>query len=157
MTIVASDFTTNFPEFSNAQKYPPSVINYYLTLAYIMLNPDRWGPKLLDHGAQLFMAHNLVLEYLAQVAASKGAAPGIATGAIASQGAGPLSMGWDTGSSAEPGAGHWNTTTYGQRYIRLCRLMGAGGVQLGIGRGGNPLDSSNAWVGPPPWPGWFSS
>lgn len=154
MTITPTQFTTNFPEFANAANYPTAVINFYLALAYNLLDARRWGTT-LDFGAQLFVAHNLVLERQAQVAALSGAPPGLAGGPISSKGAGPVSISWDTGSAAEIGAGHWNYTTYGQRYIRLARIMGMGGLQLGIGSG--PAFANGAWVGPPPWPGWFGS
>lgn len=152
--ITPSQFTTNFPEFGSATNYPPAVITFYLGLAYTLLDARRWGTT-LDYGVQLFVAHNLVLERQAQVSAASGAPPGLAGGPVSSKGAGPVSISWDTGAAAELDAGHWNYTTYGQRYIRLVRLFGAGGLQLGIGCG--PAFSGGAWVGPPPWPGWFSS
>lgn len=154
MTITASQFRTNFPAFANTAQYPAPVIEFYLGLAYSLLNASRWNSS-LDYGAQLFVAHNLFLERKAQVEAKKGAPPGTAAGPVSSKSAGPVSIAWDTGSAAEPNAGHWNNSTYGQRYIRIARLMGMGGAQLGIGCA--PPLTGTAWAGPPPWPGWFSS
>jgi hypothetical protein len=147
-------FRVNFPAFSSERQYPNGVISFYLAISYMALSASRWS-GMYAYGRQLFTAHNLVLEYQAQTAASAGAPPGLAGGPIGSKGGGPLSISWDTGSAAEPNAGHWNYTTYGQRYIRMARLMGAGGLQLGIGT--FPPLSGPAWTGPPTWPGWFSS
>lgn len=153
--ITAAEFVKVHPAFCNAKTYPPETIEWYIELGYMMLNPHRWG-RTLSRGVGLFAAHFLVLEAIAQAQAKKGAPPVGPSGPASSKSAGPVSISWDTGQAAELDAGHWNETMYGKIYIRLCRLMGAGGLQLGIGMA-PPLSSSNAWVGPPPWPGWFSS
>jgi hypothetical protein len=149
-------FRTNFPAFSNTTSYPDAVIQFYLTLAYLLLQPLRWG-SLLDFGAQLWAAHNLVQEFIAQQASAKGAPPGMASGAVAGKTVGPLTMSFDTANSAVAGAGQWNDTTYGRRYKDLENLVGMGGLQLGVGSPPFALGVGSAWVGPPPWPGWFSS
>lgn len=154
MTISAGQFRLNFPVFKSEANYPVGVIEFYLVLAYLLLNAERWS-TMLDYGVQFFVAHNITLERAAQAAANKGQAPGTAAGPVASKGAGPLSIAWDTTSGAELDAGHWNDTSYGRRYIRLARIVGIGGVQLGVGSA--PPFSGGAWSGPPPWPGWFSS
>lgn len=153
--VTPEQFVKVFPEFCNKKKYPEAAIEFYLELAYIVLNAARWG-RTLSFGIQMFTAHNLVLEAIAQAQAAKGAPPVGPSGPASSKSAGPVSISWDTGTAAELNAGHWNETIYGKRYIRMCRLMGAGGLQLGIGID-LPLSSASAWVGPPPWPGWFSS
>lgn len=155
MTITVAQFRADLPEFSSPQTYPNSVIQFYLDFGYILMPAPRWM-TLLDYGARFFTAHNLVLEAQAMEAAKTGAPPGTASGAVSSKSAGPLAISWDTAASAELDAGHWNYTTYGQRFIRLARMVGAGGIQLGIGSY-PPLGGAMAWVGPPPWPGWFSS
>ena len=153
MTITPSQFKTNFSPFANPANYPDAVVQFYLDLAYSLLPASRWQTT-LDYGVQLFAAHNLILEFQAQVAANGGRPPGLSSGIASSKSAGPVSISWDTSSAAEIGAGHWNLTTYGQRYIRLARLIGSGGMQLGIGSP-PPLSGGNAWYGPPViWPGW---
>lgn len=147
-------FVTNFPAFADTENYPTPVVQFYIEIAYRLLNVYRWG-SLYNFGIQLFVAHNLYLERLAQAQADTNAPAGGATGPVASKGAGPLSISWDTSSAAEENAGHYNDSTYGQRFIRLARLLGAGGLQLGVGAA--PPLSGPAWSGPPPWPGWFSS
>lgn len=152
MTVTPATFVTNFPEFSNPTSYPTAPIQFYIDLAYSLLPASRWMTT-LDFGVQLFVAHNLVLESQAQLAANSGKPPGLSTGIASSKSGGPLSISWDTSSAAEVGAGHWNLTTYGQRYIRLARLIGSGGMQLGIGCA--PPGFIGAWSGPPVWLGYW--
>jgi len=156
--IDAATLRTNFPEFASTTNYPDPVINFYLGLAYLLLAPAIWNAA-LPYGVQLFVAHNLVLEFTAQTAAGKGQPPGGQVGMLSGKSAGPLSINWDTGSAAELNAGHWNETTYGQRYIRLARQLATVGIQLGIGCVPQGPGFGPAWPGPPPWPAsyFFSS
>lgn len=110
--------------------YTSAQIAYWLTIAVQMVNASRWG-VLTDHGLALFTAHNLVLEKLAQNAVVKGGVPGIPKGPVSSAGADKVSVSYDTSAGLEVGAGHWNQTDYGKRFIRLLRQMGAGGLQVG--------------------------
>ena len=120
-----STFTTTYPEFGNATKYPDAVIARWLDLASIMLNAERWGAA-LDFGTGLFVAHNLALGAVSTAAAKKGGAPGQQIGPLSSKSVGHVSASYDTGAGIEPGAGHWNLTTYGTRFIQQARYMGAG-------------------------------
>lgn len=129
--------------------YPDGLIQFWLNLAYKLLPAARWF-DVLDEGAQLFTAHNIVLEYQAQAAAQSGSVPGLATGPVSSKSVDKVSVGYSTGDTAVAGAGDWNYTTYGQRFIRMARLFGAGPIQVGIGY--NPgLGGGYAWAGPWPW------
>lgn len=125
-------FRATFRAFSDPEIYPSSLISFYLELAYIMLPAPRWM-KLWDYGAQLFVAHHLALEAKAQREAEAGGIPGSTIGPVGSKSAGPVSLSMDTNVAAEAGAGFWNLTTYGMRFYRLVRLVGIGGIQLGIG------------------------
>lgn len=154
MKITIADFRTNFPAFADPAVYPDGPVQFFLDFGYTLLSASRWG-ELLSFGIQYFVAHNLFLENLAQMDARDGNAPGSTAGAVSSQSGGGLSISWDSGSAAAQNAGHWNMSTYGRQYIRYARMIGAGGLQLGIGAAA-PL-SGPAWVGPPPWPGWFGS
>lgn len=160
MTVTVDSFRATFPEFASAQTYPDAQVDFYIGLAGILLNPLRWL-RTLDYGTMLFVAHNLALEFQAQKSGQSGNAPGWATGAVNNKSVDKVSVGFDVQSAMEEGAGHWNLTTYGTRFIRLARLMGMGPVQVGIGYGGNQLfcydglqeylSSANAWQGPWPW------
>lgn len=104
-----------------------------------------------DIGLELLVAHYLVLNKKQVDAAAAGALPGVAEGVIASKSVGPASVSYDTQLAGEPGAGHWNLTTYGQRYYRLADMMGCG-PQMSWGSSNS---GGTAWGGPPGWPGWF--
>ena len=173
--VTPATFVVDFPEFGNQSAYPPAVIAYYLALANIMFNACFWGGSspnapptgtpvsppqaMIDFGAELFVAHNLVLEYAAQRAAATGGLPGTQTGAVASKGVGPISISYDNGTTDfEAGnAADYNLTTYGKRLWRMIQMVGAGPVQLGLGVA--PPWSAftpsgwGPWVGPV-WPGW---
>lgn len=122
-------FREDFPAFSNNGFYPDDQVTYWLNLGGKLLPADRWD-DLLDDGLQLFVAHNLVLERGAQAAAANGAPPGQATGMVAGKTVDKVSVSYDTSAAMELEAGHWNLTIYGQRFIRLARMVGAGGVQF---------------------------
>jgi hypothetical protein len=142
-------FRADYPEFGSGGTYQTSQIEFWFRLAYSLLNANRWGAQ-LDFGAELFVAHNIALEAGAIAAAAGGAAPGTQVGPVSSKSVDKVSVSYDTGNGIELGAGHWNTTTYGTRFIRLVRMFGAGPVQIGIGHG--PAGSA-AWPGPDTTPG----
>lgn len=140
MTISAAQFRLDYPEFANVGTYPDSGVNYWLNLAYLMLRPDRWS-TVIDVGAELFAAHNLVLEAQAARAAATGNLPGVQTGAVSGKSVDRVSINYDAQAGLVTDAGHWNLTTYGTRFIALSRMAGAGGIQItggcdGFGLGG---------------------
>ncbi len=173
--VSAATFVQDFPEFGNQSQYPPAVISYYLALANILLNATFWGgpspnappqgtpvsppQAMIDFAAELFVAHNLVLEYAAQKAAAIGGLPGTQTGAIASKGVGPISVSYDNGATEfEAGnAADYNLTVYGKRLWRMIQMAGAGPLQLGLGVSPpwSGFVPGTPWWGPPTWPGWY--
>lgn len=153
MAITPQQFRADFPEFSSTAVYTNSSITFWLGLAYMLLNADRWG-GLLDVGAELFAAHNISLEAKNVLEAAGGGIPGANTGPIESKKVDKVEVSYNTGAAMKKDAGHWNLTTYGTRYIYLLDMFGAGPVQVGIGS--VPLFNTNAWTGPSVYPG-FSS
>ena len=149
--ITAAQLRADYPEFNSSTTYPNSTISYYLNLAYIMLDPGRWS-TLLDTGAELFVAHNLVLEARAQAESANGSLPGREVGVLSSKSVGGVSISYDTASGVEKDAGHWNLTIYGTRLKRLINVLGAGPIQVGIGADPNGLNGP-AWSGPDVTPG----
>jgi hypothetical protein len=129
MAVDAAKFVQDFPEFGNAAVFPPSGITFWLTTAYLMLRPERWG-TLIDLGAELFAAHNLVLEASAQRSANTGSLPGIQTGAISSKAVDRVSISYDAQAGLEMDGGHWNLTTYGTLFKRFANMAGMGGLQI---------------------------
>jgi hypothetical protein len=122
-------FRTDFTEFADATAYPDSGVNYWLTVAGLMLDPSRWA-TLLDLGTELFVAHNLALERQAQKTAANGGVPGISSGPLSAKAVDKVSASYDTAAGIVKDAGHWNLTTYGTRFIDLALMMGSGGLQL---------------------------
>lgn len=145
MTVTAASFRTHYPEFVDSAVYTDSQIGYYLTIAVLLLNANRWK-SLLDVGCELFIAHNLALEAIAQKTSAAGGVPGAMSGVVASKSVDKVSVSYDTSASIMPNAGHWNLTIYGARYIKLMRMFGAGPLQVGGGE--SPAYSGMAWPGP---------
>jgi hypothetical protein len=75
---------------------------------------------------------------------------------VSGENAGQVSVSYDTTAGIEPDAGQWNLTSYGIRFIGLARLLGAQPTQIGPA-GIAPPFSGPGWIGPPPFPGYFSS
>lgn len=129
MSVTTTKFRADFPEFSSTAAYPEALVTFYLTLGAKLMSVDRWA-DIIDEGLELFVAHNLALERPAQKTAAAGGVPGGASGPVSSKTIDKVSVSYDTSAAMEPGAGHWNLTIYGQRYIRLARMVGSGGLQL---------------------------
>ena len=143
--ISTQQFRADYPEFNSSVNFPNSSINYWLALAYQMLNAGRFG-SLLDTAAELFTAHNVAIEARALAESANGGIPGTQVGPLNSKSVDKVSMGYDTSSGIIEGAGHWNLTIYGTRFIKLSRTMSAGPLQIGIGSA--PASSGPAWSGP---------
>jgi len=164
--VTLNQFRADYPEFQNPRFYPDSMLRYWLAVASLLLNPSRWC-DMLGVATELYVAHNCVLEAEAQQAALDKGWPGKSKGAITSQVAGSVTLGYDAAITLEEGAGHWNLTMYGNRFIRLARMFGSGPIQIGpsggffgfsVGAGGGigSFASPNAWVGPWPMPGMWN-
>ena len=142
MTVTVASFKTDFCEFNDIALYRDEDIGFWLKYATLLLNANRWG-EVLDLATELYVAHNLTIERQAKSAAANGAPPGLATGIISAKSVDSVSISYDTNSAMEQDAGHWNLTTYGQRYWRLMRMFGAGPIQVGIGC----ADINSPWGG----------
>lgn len=129
MTVTPAQFRQDYSEFANTASYPDSMVTYWLNLAYVLLNPTRFCDT-LDVAAELFTAHNCVLEFQAARSSARGASPGLNRGAVSGESVGPASQSYDTGGSSEEGYGNLNLTTYGTRLAALIRMYGAGPVQI---------------------------
>lgn len=151
-------FRMRFPGFQNPALYSDFQINFYIDLSSKMLIADRWG-NMLEEGQQLFSAHFLALDQLAQVA-GVGSVPGTAVGVLTNGSVDKVSYSRDVQSIMEDNAGHWGMTTYGLQYLRFARMMGTGPLQVGLpggvgafgwmGQGNLPQSAS---VYGPGWPG----
>ena len=156
--ITPQSFRRDFTEFANKDDYNDNDIILNLRMATVLLNQSRWGAPATttavadytewDIGAEYFVAHHLALGMLDKAAAANGAPPGQYTGAVSSKSVDKASINYDVNVTLDEGAGHWNLTTYGKRFIRLCRMMGAGPVQVGANPVASPLSAQFAWAGP---------
>lgn len=137
--------------FKRPDRYPDAVIQHYLDLATNQLNAQRWA-TLLDEGTCDYVAHFLVINKRNEQADERGGVSGNAAGRLTSKSVGGVSVNYAVGDTEEEDGGHWNTTTYGSAFLRNARMVGSGGVQLGIGCA--PPLSGPPWPGPPtqfPW------
>lgn len=131
MTVTAASFRANFPAFASTTTFPDTEVNFWIALGVLLHDAGRWG-NLLDFGIQLFVAHNLSLEAGSNAASAGGQTPGQIQGPLSSATVDKVSYSRDPGAAMDPANGHWNLTTYGLRYIRLVRMIGAGPLQVGV-------------------------
>lgn len=137
MAITASQFRVNFPEFANITVFPDTLIQFWISVADLLIIPDIWG-ELEDIGKQLYLAHQLVIEKKNAQGASInngiGGVPGTtAQGQIASQSADKVSVSFSIDKTLYNDAGFWNLTNYGTRYWQLLKIVGCKPIQVGIG------------------------
>lgn len=129
MSITPAQFRADFPEFTDAVRYPDSLIQMWLTVAASLVNGCRWM-ELTNIGIELVTAHHVVLAVRDQTSATVGGVPGEMTGPTASKSVDKVSKSYDTGAATLDDAGFWALTAYGIRYLSLARMMGAGGMQI---------------------------
>lgn len=122
-------FRTNFPEFSDTTIYPSSLITLWLAVAQKQVRECVWRNQ-VDLGVQLYTAHEITIAAQNQKAAAVGGVPGTSGGIANSKTVGGVSVGYDSTTQSENGAGWWNRTTYGQQFFRLAMIFGAGVIQL---------------------------
>ena len=124
-------FRAAFPEFADTARYPDAMLDFWAGIGERLMFPQqhRWG-TVYDYGLQLFVAHNITIAAQNVAASGSGGVPGNISGPTASKSVGSVSVSYDTASSIEPNAGHWNLTTYGKMLIHLARMIGAGGIQV---------------------------
>ena len=142
MTVTAASFRTSFPEFKSTTVYTDASITFWIGLAYQLLGPQ-WS-TLLDYGVQLFVAHNLTLQFASNKAGASGQSPGQIQGPQTAGSVDKVSYSRNPGLVMNPKNGHWNLSTYGLRYIQLVKMVGAGPVHVGAAAD----TSGGAWAGP---------
>lgn len=122
-------FRTQFPEFADTKKYPAPMVEMWSTFATAQVNPNAWKAQ-VNMGISLYTAHELVLASQNNAAAQVDGTPGQQGGIAQTKTIGSVTVGFDAQSSNEKDAAYWNLTTYGKQFIRLCRIFGAGAIQL---------------------------
>lgn len=129
MTFDIPAFRTNFPEFSNTEKYPTAQITFWANFAAAMVRECVWKTQ-WSVGVSLYVAHEITLAALNDQIASNGGQPGSGGGIANSKTVGNASIGYDTAGVVEKDAGYFNTTLYGRQFYRLSQLFGMGAIQL---------------------------
>lgn len=122
----AALFCKNFPEFAEAAE---GQISFWSLQAEKRLSCALWG-DLWEDGVALYTAHHLTLAAGNARAAAVGGAPGGQQGGITAKTVDKVSVSYDVASVNEENGGHWNETVYGRTFLRLARMVGAGGRQL---------------------------
>lgn len=146
-TIVSMQaFREALPLFADSNKYEDWMVTFWLDVAEKVHNADRWG-DLLPAGIQLYVAHHIVADYNMAREAARGGSVGMRTGVISAESGDKVSASYDVGVGSEAGAGHFNTTKWGQRWWALAQIHGAGPIQSGVPSGGD--GAFGAWAGPP--------
>lgn len=128
--LTVAQFRSDFPEFADPVKYPTALISFWLALVQGTLqNSARWG-ALLIQAQELMLAHYVTLAARDLAAAATGNPPGEVAGVVTASSVGPVSVTYDVDAITDPDPGNWNATGYGQRYWKLARMFGAGGLQI---------------------------
>ena len=159
--ITPASFRIDLPEFADTQKYPNSMISYWIAIAVMMLPTSSWGmgsqspanppTTIYDFGCEQFVAHNLVLEAQAMAASTNGGVPGSGgNGIVTSESVGSVSRSYDASAGLNLDGADWNLTLYGVRFLRIARMRGRGPVQIGPPQGLAGYGVSvGGWYGPP--------
>ena len=128
--LTAAQFREIQPSFQDSSIYSDEQLGMNLELAASMLDPNRWADW-RPLGMALMVAHFIALDEREMRTSRKGGIPGQGgIGIMASKSIGSVSASFDVQSGSELNAGHWNMTSFGRRYIRMARMVGAGGVQI---------------------------
>lgn len=126
----AAEFRAAFPAFT-AELHPDARVDFWLLVGSKRLDEDRWG-DLYEQGLCLFAAHNLTLERAASLDPTGTGGMSAAAGPVTSESktVGPISKSksYSQATTANPAAGQWNLTIYGQQLYELMQLVGVGGV-----------------------------
>lgn len=126
-------FRAAFPAFSDPTLYPSEQIDFWINQALINPPINRWRiGQFYDQAILFWIAHNLTLErYVANM--SIAGQPAMGVGVPASKSVNGVSLSYDTGISADPQAGPYNLTIYGQRFWMYLKMAGAAGSEVPTG------------------------
>jgi hypothetical protein len=128
MTVVANTFRQQFTEFADPLVYSDTLIGTWVTTAAGFVDPTRWD-TMADYGTSLYVAHNLAMSGRDQLTAQAGGVPGSPHGVLTSKGVRGVTASFSADSLTTAGDGAFNSTRYGIEFMRLSRLIGAGGYQ----------------------------
>lgn len=146
--LLPEQFRTQMPAFRDSAAYPDEMINMWAGYAPMFVNAARWGDA-YELGQRLWIAHQVTLDGIGNEEGARGGLVGFVRGPISSESGDKVSISYDTAAAMEEGAGHWNLTVYGLRFVQLARMFGSGALQVGPSEFGPTLGGySRAWPGP---------
>ena len=122
-------FRHMFPEYRDSSLFLDETIFPWLTLWSGQLRQDVWQ-TLWNLGVYLATAHVVALSKRDQLITARGGVPGMAVGVVSSKAVSGVSISYDTNAGLLQGAGDWNLTTYGVRFLGLARMVGTAVVQV---------------------------
>ncbi len=118
--ITAARFVEVLPEFAPV---PDSGYEPWVTVSQSVVDPGEWE-DLYEIGAALWIAHNLAMDK----AASRSGGAGTVSGPMSMKRVDKVAAGYDTGAVTTVGAGAYNATSYGIRFLELQRIIGGGAI-----------------------------
>lgn len=122
-----SAFRANFPEFTSVVDYPDSLLNFWAVVAEGLVDDERWG-TLRENARGLALAHHVALAKQSAISGAGGAVPGIDSGNVTQKSVGDVSISYAPNNASS--GGQFGKTTYGQQYLALTQIFGAGAAQL---------------------------
>lgn len=129
LTLTAAEFKTDFPEFSDAVKYPDSIITILIGRAkcYIDTNCSRMNADCLKYAWELMVAH-------LQTIKSRIAEGQTAVGQIASTSIDSISVSLVAPTNKDSFDYWLNQTPYGQELLALLQSAAPAGLYFGGSR-----------------------
>ena len=129
-----ADFQAFYPQFSTALfplngTDPNPILQAFVNLANATVSQERWQDA-WSLGMALFIAHytTLYLQSLTPTGANSNAvvSSGLAKGVQVSKAVGDVSVSYQALTTGWELWGSWNLTTFGQQFMTMARMIGAG-------------------------------
>lgn len=118
--ITAARFVEILPEFAPV---PSGNYEPWVTFSQSHVDPGQWA-DLYEMGAAFWIAHQVAMGK----AAAKSGGAGTVSGPMTTKRVDKVAAGYDTSAVTIAGAGSYNATSYGIRFLELQRLIGAGPI-----------------------------
>ena len=115
-----------FPEFSNTELYPVTMVEAWITPAVEMMNSYRFGDQ-YNLAVCLYIAHQTVLSAREYLTSSTGKQiVGETRGPVSGKTIDKVSVTYNNQAASVEGAGAYNSTSYGQRLYKLIQTFSSG-------------------------------
>lgn len=128
MDDLITEFRQIFTEFADEEKFPNSVVSFWLGISENLLSAERFG-KLYKQALFLFTAHKLSIWFSMQKAAATDNY-GRVDGDVSSKSVGNVSVTLANTNVGYETEGELCTTAYGRGFLSICNALCFGAVQL---------------------------